>query len=734
VPVAALSGALLSLSLPPAGLWPLAFVAPIPLLWLLRASGSWRGALIGFVFGVVYFGAVLYWILLFGELAFVMLVLASGAYMAAFGALAPAVLRTERPVLSAIGLAALWTVIEWIRGAFPLGGFTWGQLGASQVDGPTLPLVSVTGVWGVSFVVLLVAGLVLLAIERWRKRVWRSAVVIAACVVLVVLPALVPIPAPNGRELDVASIQVDVESVEGVDGIAEDIAIARLNVEQHVRLRDDPPDLVVWGEAALDPGATADAATFAAVTDAIASVGAPTLAGAVVNDPDGRQRTSTIAFDGSGRPVDRYDKVHLVPYGEYVPWRSLLQGRIEAIDQVPIDRAAGKEVRNLVVNGLPAIGAPICFENSFPSIDRAMVRQGAELLVLTINNASYERTAASEQHLQMSRLRAVENGRWVIHAAISGISAYIDHRGRVVDRRGLFEPALMRHDVVASTRQTLYTRFGDWVPWGSVVLVGILFGLPRSRRHPGRQPPPLPEAPRVLVVLPTYEEKETIGRVLDGLLELAYAIDVLVVDDGSPDGTAAIVRARAEADDRVRLVERARKLGLASAYGIGFERGIAEGYDLVVEMDSDLSHDPRELPRLLEAARTNDVVIGSRYVPGGGVSNWSRARLALSRAGNAYATLWLGLGVRDATSGFRAYRRQALETVLRRPVTSDGYGFQVELVFRAWNEGLSIAEAPITFRERSYGQSKISRRIVVEALWQVTKWGFRARLRPHSGS
>jgi hypothetical protein len=115
------------------------------------------------------------------------------------------------------------------------------------------------------------------------------------------------------------------------------------------------------------------------------------------------------------------------------------------------------------------------------------------------------------------------------------------------------------------------------------------------------------------------------------------------------------------------------------------------------------------------------------------VSNWSRARLALSRAGNAYVRLWLGLGVRDATSGFRAYRRQALETVLQEPVTSDGYGFQVELVLRAWSAGLSIAEAPITFRERSYGQSKISRRIVLEALWQVAKWGLRARFRPRSG-
>ncbi|MGH2590724.1 MAG: glycosyltransferase, partial [Actinomycetota bacterium] len=389
-----------------------------------------------------------------------------------------------------------------------------------------------------------------------------------------------------------------------------------------------------------------------------------------------------------------------MPFGEYVPWRNLLEGRIGAIDQVPVDRTPGERVRNLHLDGLPLIGAPICYENSFPAIDRSMVRQGAGLLVVTINNASYERTAASEQHLQMSRLRAVENGRWVIHAAVSGISAFIDTEGRVVDTRGLFEPAVMRRDVVASSRTTMYTRLGDWVPWTSLALAIGVFALPRRRGRPVRRPEPLPERPRVLVVLPTYNEKDSIGRVLDGLLALTDGVDALVVDDGSPDGTASLVRARDDDGDRVRLVERDRKRGLASAYAVGFRRGLEEGYDLVVEMDADLSHDPGELPRLLEAVRTHDVVIGSRYVPGGSVTNWSAARIALSKAGNAYARLWLGFGIRDATSGYRVYRRAALAELTQPPVTSDGYGFQVELAHRAWNAGLAVGEAPITFRER----------------------------------
>lgn len=721
---------LLSLSLPPAGWWPLAFLAPIPLLWLLRACPPRRGALLGFVFGIAYFGFLLYWILLFGELAWVSLVLMSGGYLAAFGALVPAVWRPEHPLRSTAGMAALWTVLEWIRGAFPIGGFAWGQLGSTQVDAPTLRLASVTGVWGVSFLVMLVAGLLLLALDRWGRGVARPLLLVLASAALVLIPAAIPVPQPEGKTLDIAVIQVDVESVGQLQGFDEDIAVANLNIEQHLRLRNDPPDLVVWGEGALDPGALADPATFAAVTNAIATVGVPTLAGAVVNHPDGTQTTSTLVFDGSGRVIDRYDKVHLVPYGEFVPFRRLLEPFIQAIDQVPVDRTPGERVRTIRIPGLPPIGTPICYENSFPAIDRSMVRQGAALLVVTINNASYERTAASAQHLQMSQLRAVEDARWVVHGAVSGISAFVDPEGRVVDQRGLFETSVMRHAVVASSRTTLYLQFGDWVPWGSLVLLLGLIAVPRGRKRPLREPGPLPEDPRVLVVLPTYNEKDTVSQVLDGLLVLPHRLETLVVDDGSPDGTGAIVRAKAEADARVRLVERPAKAGLASAYAIGFQRGIEEGFELIVEMDSDLSHRPEELPRLLEAIRAHHVVIGSRYVPGGAVTDWGAARLALSRMGNAYARLWLGLGVHDATSGFRVYRREALEELTSNPIRSDGYGFQIELVYRARNAGFSVGEAPITFQEREHGQSKISRRIVFEALWLVTVWGLRDRFKP----
>jgi apolipoprotein N-acyltransferase len=708
------------------------FVAPIPLLWLVRGSGPGRAAACGFAFGITYFGALLYWILLFGELGWAALVLMSAGFMAGFGALAPAVWRRDHPVFGTLGLAGLWTVVEWIRGMFPLGGFGWGQLGSAQVDAPALPLASVGGVWALSFAVVLVSGLLLLSWERWGSgRRARALALAMSAVAVAIVPAAIPTPDADGRAIDVAALQVDVASVQHLVGVEEDIAVARLNIDRHLRLAQDPPDLVVWGEGALDPGVSNDPSAMEEVSDAVASVGTATIAGAVTDARDGTERTVTLAFDETGAIVDRYEKVKLVPFGEYVPFRGAL-GWISATDQVAVDRTPGEEVTLISLPGLPRIGTPICYENSFPSIDREMTRQGAGILVVVINNASYERTAASEQHLLMSRLRAAENGRWVVHAAVSGISAFIDEHGRVVDSRGLFEPATMRTMVRSSDRRTPYTRLGDWVPWGSIVLVVGLIAFPRGRRRPARDPGPLPERTRTLVILPTYNERATIATVLDGLAATGANLDVLVVDDGSPDGTGQIVRERSETDPHVRLVERSGKSGLASAYAVGFERAISEGYDLAVEMDSDLSHRPDELPRLLEAATRHHLVIGSRYVHGGSVTNWSRSRVALSKAGNLYARFCLGFDVHDATSGFRAYRREALEEIIAAPIASDGYGFQIELVYRAWNLGLSVGEAPISFREREHGQSKISRRIVVEALWLVTLWGLKARFRPPS--
>lgn len=233
-----------------------------------------------------------------------------------------------------------------------------------------------------------------------------------------------------------------------------------------------------------------------------------------------------------------------------------------------------------------------------------------------------------------------------------------------------------------------------------------------------------------LLCIPTYNERDTVERVLTGVLAAAPQADVLVIDDGSPDGTAGLVKAVAADESRVHILERAAKAGLGAAYRAGFAWGLARGYDALGEMDADLSHDPSDVPRLLTALGNADVVIGSRYVPGGGVVDWPQRRELLSRGGNRYVHLVTGLPVADATAGFRWYRRAVLETLDPATLTSEGYGFQIETTLRAWRAGFRVVEAPITFTERREGASKMSQAIVAEAVWRAAQWGLTGPRRP----
>jgi dolichol-phosphate mannosyltransferase len=231
---------------------------------------------------------------------------------------------------------------------------------------------------------------------------------------------------------------------------------------------------------------------------------------------------------------------------------------------------------------------------------------------------------------------------------------------------------------------------------------------------------------RTLVVLPTYEEAENIAEVLRRLRAAVPAADVLVVDDSSPDGTAEIAKAAGTEVGGVDVMIRAGKSGLGSAYRAGFAEGMARGYDILVEMDSDLSHDPAALPGLLRAVEAGaDLAIGSRYVPGGSIPRWSFRRRALSRWGNRYAGVVLGLPVADATSGYRAYLASAVAGVELDTVRADGYGFQIEMAYRVARNGGRIVELPIDFVDRERGTSKMSPHIIVEALVLVSWWGVR---------
>lgn len=235
-----------------------------------------------------------------------------------------------------------------------------------------------------------------------------------------------------------------------------------------------------------------------------------------------------------------------------------------------------------------------------------------------------------------------------------------------------------------------------------------------------------------LIIIPTYNERENLGSIVARVLRSAENVDVLVVDDNSPDGTGALASALASGHDRLHVLHRAGKEGLGAAYRAGFAWGLERGYTRLVEMDADGSHQPEQLSRLLDALTTHDMVLGSRWVPGGAVENWPLHRSVLSQGGSLYARLTLGLPFRDITGGYRAFTAEALHAIDFGNVLSQGYCFQIDMLRRAHHAGLRIGEVPITFVERVLGESKMSSGIVREAIVRVTFWGVEglpARLR-----
>ena len=233
--------------------------------------------------------------------------------------------------------------------------------------------------------------------------------------------------------------------------------------------------------------------------------------------------------------------------------------------------------------------------------------------------------------------------------------------------------------------------------------------------------------PRVLVVTPTYNERDNLERFVGSVLDAQPEAHVLVVDDASPDGTGRVADQLAGRDERVRVLHRSGKLGIGSAYLEGFRRGLADGYEVLVQMDTDLSHDPRYLADFLRAMEDGaDVVLGSRNIPGGGVEGWGVGRHVLSKGGSLYSRMLLGLGIRDLTSGYKGFRSEVLRQIDLDAVRSEGYSFQIELTYRAIRKGFKVAEVPIIFVDRRVGQSKMSRAIFAEAILMVPKLRFEA--------
>ena len=476
------------------------YVAVAPLSALARDIGRgdrpWRSGLgWGVVAGLVFFAPLLVWINRFGFAPWLVLALIEAAFVGAFVAVVAAWgERAWRPLVVVVA----WVGFEWARSLVPLNGFPWGVLGLTQHGGgPALGVARLLGVLGVSAVLAAVAACVeelavrLRTVGPWRALTGPGAGLAAVGVVMMLVP---PPPAPSGKTVDIAAIQGnDVDLPAFVDrndsNRISDIADRMVDVTS--RLADSgegAPDVVVWPENSLDSDPRFVPAIKSKVVAAQRSIGGATLlAGTLLNgDVDRTFRNTVVRFGPGGEIVDIYDKRILVPFGEYVPARALLGG-LPPLAAVPTDGVPGEGPGVFDIDGV-SIGPVTCYESLFPRLVRDQVRAGAQVLVVSTNNASYGRSPASRQHLAFSQVRAVETGRWVLHAGISGISAVVSPEGELSQQTELFEQAIVRADLPLVDGTTPYMRFGDWVGplSGLLTFLGVAWLVVSPRRTQGK--------------------------------------------------------------------------------------------------------------------------------------------------------------------------------------------------------------------------------------------------------
>lgn len=487
---AVLSGLLLFAAFPPLDLGPLAAVALIPLLWAWRDAGPGAAALYGFTAGVMFFAGLVEWTRYFGVIAVVPFVLFLSSWWAVAGAVVGWLGR--RGLTGAPVVASVWVLIEAGRGRVPFGGFPWGDVGYAFHDvGAVRAVAGWGGVALVSWLAVALNGGLLSAGLAWRSGSGRAlarslagvvAVLVAAGLAATTLPDLTP----TGR-LRVALVQGNDLNR---DPTSEEVT-ARYLVRNHLRLAGEneaPVDLVVLPESSLDADPRQDAYLDQALTSLAADRGADVLAGGNTAAPQNRLYNTVFHYrpeppdpnDPTGRTAELYAKRHLVPFGEYVPWRSALSF-IEELQQVPTDFEPGSGPTVFAV-GDHRVGALVCFESAFAGFGREYARLGADALVVLTNNRSYRRSSNSAQHLAMGQFRAAETGRPLLQGAISGISAVVDHTGRVRSRTKLFEPTVLTGEVATYRGRTPYVALGEWVPIAS--LLGLTAGLILRRRNP----------------------------------------------------------------------------------------------------------------------------------------------------------------------------------------------------------------------------------------------------------
>ena len=456
-----LSGGALSLAFPEPDIAPLAWVAIVPLILLSWGAGVRRGALMGFTFGLSFFGGVIWFFSIVGVAAWAFAIVIEAAFIALFGAAWGWLSRRIEGWAAVPVVAALWVAAEFFRTYFPFGGFTWGELAQSQHDLRwMLRPAAYGGAWLVAFLVVGCNAALALALRSgWARRSLASLAPVGLAVVLIAAPALLPAPSLGGKAIRIGIVQGDVP-FDIPRGVARDLAIIDSHRQLTESLADDEVDLVLWPESSvavdLEDFPEAPAALFYSAQAA----GAPMIVGANHNVGDENFRVVAHHVGRRGEVVDTYVKTHLVPFGEYIPFRSLLDW-IPQLEQIPRDALAGDEVGIFDVAG-GRVAPVISFEADFGPLVRRRIADGARLLTVSTNTSTWEHSWASAQHLAFSQVRAAENGVWVAHAAISGISGVIAPDGRVVERTGLFEATTIVADARFAEGATFYARTGEW--------------------------------------------------------------------------------------------------------------------------------------------------------------------------------------------------------------------------------------------------------------------------------
>jgi apolipoprotein N-acyltransferase len=472
--VALTTGIALSLAFPEPDLSFVAWIALVPLLLIVeRDPRLGRGFLLGFVFGLGFFGALLIWIVNVGYVAWVILVVLQAAFAGLFGLAWAAASRLQSAAARVVAPGVAWIAVELLRGRVPFGGFTWGELAQSQHDYTwMLRPAAFTGRWGVSFICVTCAALLA---EAWRRRhggAQRAAPYAVAAAALIAAPALFPANVADGATTRVGLVQGNVPERWTGTARAKEETILRNHVRLTRALAGDDLDLVVWPESSLAIDPRRDPLGEQALVDAAAAVGVPMIVGGNEDIDVDRYRVVAWLVDEDGEIEDTYVKTHLVPFGEYVPGRRYLNW-LPLLAQVPRDAVPDDEVKVFAAGG-GAVAPVLSYEGDFGSLVRGRIDAGGRMLVVATNTSTWARSWASVQHLAMSQVRAAENGVWVVHAALSGISAFVAPDGSVPERTELWTEAVLTRDLAFSTSATFYARTGDWFAYACLVAAAVL--------------------------------------------------------------------------------------------------------------------------------------------------------------------------------------------------------------------------------------------------------------------